>query len=77
MKNKRYTGYRSYGYLEAGADYRAFTLARQVDRVPSRKVEVSADQEQRVQRLLDEHLVISLHDHPVVMPERPAEIFEQ
>ena len=77
MKHKRYTGYRSYGYLEAGADYRAFTLARQVDRVPSRKVEVSADQEQRVQRLLDEHLVISLHDHPVVMPERPAEIFEQ
>jgi len=77
MKQKTYTGYKAYGYLEAGADYRAFRLARELDRVPSRKVEVSADQEQRVQRLLDENLVISLHDHPVVMPERPAEIFEQ
>src|SRR5439155_7553519 len=76
MKQKAYTGYKAYGYLEAGADYRAFRLARELDRVPSRKVEVSAAQEQRVQHLLDENLVISLHDHPVVMPERPAEIFE-
>jgi membrane dipeptidase len=73
---KRYTGYRSFQYLEAGVDYSEFALAREIDRVPSRRVEVSADQETRVQRLLDECLVISLHDHAFVVPENTEQIFE-
>src|SRR5882762_3474748 len=75
-KRKRYTGYRSFQYLEAGTDYREFKLAREVDRVNSSKVAVTPEQEQRVQRLLDECLVISLHDHAFVVPENPDEIFE-
>jgi len=75
-KRKRYSGYRSFQYLEAGVDYREFKLAREVDRVASQKVSVSAEQEQRVQRLLDECLVVSLHDHAFVVPENPDEIFE-
>ena len=43
--------------------------AKELDRVPSRQVEVSDQQEQRVQRLLDENLAISLHDHCFVVPE--------
>jgi membrane dipeptidase len=76
IKRKRYSGYRSFDYLEPGADYRAFTLAREVERVASRPVEVSAEQETRVQRLLDECLVVSLHDHAFVVPEDPEQIFE-
>src|SRR5919201_695850 len=75
-KRKRYTGYRSFQYLEPEADYRPFELAREIDRVPSRKVEVSADQEARAQRLLADNLVISLHDHAFVVPADPSEIFE-
>lgn len=75
-KRKRYNGYRSFQYLEPGVDYREFKLAREVDRVPSHTVEVSADQENRVQRLLDECLVVSLHDHAFVVPEDPEQIFE-
>jgi membrane dipeptidase len=75
--NKKYSGYRAYDYLEPNTDYQAFTLAAQVDRVPSQKVAVTPQQEERVQRLLVDHLVISLHDHPIVMPENPAQIFEQ
>src|ERR671932_679573 len=75
-RRKRYNGYRSFQYLEPGVDYREFKLAREVDRVPSHKVEVSADQEDRVQRLLDECLVVSLHDHAFVVPEDPEQIFE-
>jgi membrane dipeptidase len=75
-KRKRYTGYRSFQYLEAGVDYAEFKLAREVDRVPSRKVEVSAEQEARVQRLLEECLVVSLHDHAFVVPENTNQIFE-
>jgi membrane dipeptidase len=73
---KRYTGYRSFQYLEAGVDYTEFKLAREVERVPSRRVEVSSEQETRVQRLLDECLVISLHDHAFVVPEDVHQIFE-
>jgi membrane dipeptidase len=73
---KTYTGYRSFQYLEAGVDYREFALAREVDRVPSRTVEVSETQEARVQELLDKCLVISLHDHAFVVPADPEQIFE-
>jgi membrane dipeptidase len=75
-KRARYTGYRSFQYLEAGVDYKEFKLAREVDRVASRRVDVSSDQEARVQKLLQECLVISLHDHAFVVPENPEQIFE-
>lgn len=75
-KQKRYTGYRSFDYLEAGVDYAEFKLAREIDRVSSRAVEVSPEQAVRAQRLLDESLVISLHDHAFVVPENPDQIFE-
>src|SRR5947207_15526309 len=73
---KTYTGYRSFQYLEPGVDYREFELAREVDRVPSRAVEVSDAQESRAQGLLDTSLVISLHDHAFVVPADPEQIFE-
>jgi len=75
-KHARYNGYRSFQYLEAGVDYTEFKLAREVDRVASHKVDVSADQETRVQKLLADCLVISLHDHAFVVPENPGQIFE-
>ena len=76
MKRKNYVGYRSYQYLDPGVDYKEFNLVRQVDRLPSRRVEVSAPEEERVQRLMEEHPVISLHDHLDVMPEDPAQIID-
>jgi membrane dipeptidase len=75
-KATRYSGYRSFQYLEGGTDYREFVLAKELDRVPSRKVEVSAAQEERMQRLLDEHLVVSLHDHCFVVPADFADLAE-
>ena len=68
MKGSRYDGYRSYRYLEAGVDYRAFALAKEIGRVPEHRVEVTADEEARAQRLIEENIVISLHDHPTVQP---------
>ncbi|HEY1294226.1 MAG TPA: membrane dipeptidase, partial [Chloroflexota bacterium] len=74
--SKKYSGYRSFQYLEEGVDYRPFRLAREVERVRSSKLEVSPEQEQRVQRLMRDNLVISLHDHAFVVPENPDEIWE-
>src|ERR671932_1248263 len=75
-RRKRYTGYRSFQYLDPEVDYQPFELAREIDRVPSHKVEVSPEQEARTQRLLGENLVISLHDHAFVVPADPTQIFE-
>jgi membrane dipeptidase len=72
---KRYDGYRSYQYLDAGVDYQEFRLAKDVHRVPSRAVVCSEDEELRVQNLLNQNLVISLHDHPTLVPDDVTEIF--
>ncbi|PSR21039.1 MAG: diguanylate cyclase [Sulfobacillus acidophilus] len=72
---KQYTGYRSFQYLRANLDYEAFALAAETDRVPSHPVSCTREQEARVQTLLDNVLVISLHDHPTIVPEDPREIF--
>jgi membrane dipeptidase len=76
MKNKNYKGYRSFEYLDPGVDYKEFKLAKEIDRVPYYKVPVSDQEEQRVQRIFDENVVISLHDHTFVAPENINEIFE-
>ncbi|HZP95259.1 MAG TPA: membrane dipeptidase [Candidatus Limnocylindria bacterium] len=76
MKRTRYRGYRSFEYLEPGTDYRPFELAKEVGRVPSRVVDVTAAEEQRVQRLLEENLVVSLHDHVTVAPADVADMPE-
>src|SRR6195256_7044453 len=75
-KTTRHSGYRSFQYLEPGTDYREFKLAKELDRVPSHKVEVSGSQEERVRRLLDENLAVSLHDHCFVVPADFADLAE-
>jgi len=69
----RWQGYRSFGYLEPGRDYRTFRLASETDRVPPFVVEVSEAEEDRARRLLATHPAISLHDHLEVYPEDLAQ----
>jgi membrane dipeptidase len=76
LKGSQYRGYRSYSYLEPGRDYRAFTLCKEIGRVPDHTVEVTPEQEERARRLLEESIAISLHDHPVLVPEDIQEVFE-
>lgn len=71
---RRYSGYRSYDYLEEGADYRAFHLAPEEGRVPAHELDLSEAQQERVRRILDEEIVISLHDHPHVYPNDMSEL---
>ncbi len=76
MRPKNYKGYRSFQYLEPGTDYRPFRLVKEIGRVPGYEIPLSPEQEARVQRLFDEHLVISLHDHAFVVPEDLREFSE-
>ena len=52
------TSYTSFSYLEREQDYRAFDLASQVDRVPAYAMNLTADEEARVTRLLEENILI-------------------
>lgn len=76
MNHKKYDGYRSYQYLVAGEDYPDFELVEQLERVPSRRVETDDAQEARVSTLLDENLVISLHDHCFIAPKDLSRFLE-
>jgi membrane dipeptidase len=73
MGRKRLIDYTSYQYLDTGRDFREFELAAELDRVPSRRVPTTDDEEQRVERLLAESVVISVHDHPSVRPADPRQ----
>ena len=70
MGRKRYDGYRSYGYLADDPGYRAFALAAEIGRVPPYDAGLSPEQAARVDRLMAESVVVSLHDHPIVRPLR-------
>ena len=51
-------------------------LAAQVGRVASMRVPLDAAQEQRFQRLLDELVLLDMHEHPMVLPDDPARFGE-
>lgn len=76
MPENRYRGYQAYSYLTPGVDYRTFEMDRELDRVPSYELGLTDEQAARIRGLLDENIVISLHDHPVVFPTDPALFIE-
>jgi membrane dipeptidase len=65
---KRYDGYRSFGYLEAGTDYVAFDLAPQIGRVDPFVLPLDDEQDAHAKAILESSVAISLHDHCGIMP---------
>lgn len=76
MKKTQYDGYQSFQYLKAGEDYKTYTLAKELGRVPAYTVDISDAEEARVRRLLNEGTVISLHDHAMSIPEDTSRVIE-
>lgn len=76
MRKARYDGYQSYQYLEPGADYRPFRLAKQLGRVAPYDLGLAEDEKARLERIIQQYPVISLHDHLFVAPEDVTQIFE-
>jgi len=75
-KCKKYSGYKSYQYLDKGVDYKDFKLAKEIERVKSYVIPLSKSEEKRVEKILEKCIVISLHDHPTILPEDLSQIFE-
>lgn len=76
MKEKNYQGYKSFSYLEAGKDYRAYPLSREFDRVQPYVLPVSDEEEARVRRLFEANTIVSLHDHCFVAPDDLSQFME-
>ncbi len=74
LRSTRYSGYASYSYLEAGTDVEHFDLAPELGRRPLYDLGLDAEQAERTRRLLDDNVVISLHDHPQVFPDDIGEV---
>ena len=70
---KKYDGYTSFSYLEPDADYKVFELADELERVPSYRVPLSEDEEERCTALVERCLFVSMHEHLGVFPERIEE----
>jgi membrane dipeptidase len=66
-------GYTAYSYLTPGVDFRRFELVPEFGRVPPYGAGLTAEEQERSQRLLRDSLVISLHDHPSLFPLRMEE----
>jgi membrane dipeptidase len=77
VSKKTYDGYRSFSYLTPFEDYQDIPLAKDVDRVPSAKVELSAAEEKRARAILDGSQIVSMHDHTSIFPEDMGRVLEQ
>lgn len=71
-----WNSYRSYQYLRAGEDYRAFDLVSAVERVPAAGIEWSEKVEARACEFEEQHLVVSAHDHLSLRPADPGDFAE-
>ena len=67
--NKTGTSYRSFDYLEAGKDYKEFDMCAEVERVPHDLISLSSDEEKRVDDIVSNNIMISLHEHLGVFPD--------
>ena len=71
--DKKYRGYRSFSYLEAGTDYKSLELADELGRVPPYSLPLDDEEEARVRGLARRLPFVSMHEHLGVFPSRIEE----
>jgi membrane dipeptidase len=70
-RNKKWYGYTSWSYLKPDVDYLKYPLEKQVDRVPGYDFGLSKAEEERVEGIVEENIIVSLHEHLNVFPAGP------
>jgi membrane dipeptidase len=68
-KTKKYSGYQAWQFLTPGLDYKVFPLRREIVEEWVETVPLSLNEEDRLTDLIEHHIVIDLHAHPVVGTE--------
>jgi membrane dipeptidase len=69
------SAYESFRYLQRGVDFPAVELSDPAHRRSVLQFDLNQAQTARVERLLADHPVISLHDHPQLLPARDEDLF--
>jgi membrane dipeptidase len=64
-----YKGYRSFSYLRPEVDYQDYEWTPEIDRLPLYDLGLTAEQQSHAEQLLQDSVVISIHDHPQVFPK--------
>jgi len=72
-RNKNYTGYKAYRYLEPGIDYKVFNLREALKKEWTYYVPLSQSEEERVEEIIEQNILIDLHAHPCLRAEDPRE----
>jgi len=68
-RNKRYSGYRAYQYLEPKIDYTEVKLRDEIKKDWSYTFPLSKTEEERFESIVEKNVLVDLHEHPVVYPE--------
>ncbi|MEM3676492.1 MAG: membrane dipeptidase, partial [Thermoplasmataceae archaeon] len=69
-------GYKSFSYLTAGEDFKQFKLVSEINRVESHGVQLSKNENDRLNRIFEKYPAVSMHDHPFVLPENLSDVYE-
>ena len=67
-KNKNYSGYKAYQYLEPGLDYKVFEFREALKKDWAYLVPLSKSEEERAEEIIEKNIVIDLHEHPTLRP---------
>lgn len=65
----KFEGYKSYQYLKDPKDYREFELVEGEGLFPQYLLPLSPQKEKRVQELAEKVIMVSLHEHPHLLPK--------
>ncbi len=74
FRKTRHDGYRSFSYLKAGEDYPVFEMVPEFGHYPLYDLGLDEQQIQRTIKLIDENIIISLHDHPQIFPASMGDV---
>jgi len=75
-RNKKYSGYKAYQYLEPGIDYREFKLRKAIIDEWWEPVPLSKAEEERFEEIMEGNIVIDLHAHVDISPEDISRVRE-
>jgi membrane dipeptidase len=75
-KNKKYSGYEAYQYLEPERDYRYFKLRDAIKKEWEYLVPLSKKEEEKIEDFFEKNIIISIHDHPNICPENITQEYE-
>lgn len=74
MNKKQYDGYTSFNYLRENVDYKRYDLATELDRVPPYSLQLTEEEEAKLNEIMMKEPIVSLRDHGFIVPKNYDDI---